>query len=199
MAATTSTMLPLGTPAPDFQLPDTTGRRVSAGDFVGSPALLVMFLCNHCPYVQHVAEEIVRLAREYQARGVGVVAISSNDVAQHPEDGPAQMAQTVVAMGATFPYLYDETQDVATAYRAACTPDFFVFDAGRRLVYRGQLDGARPGNDVPVTGHDLRAALDAVLGGTPVPEPQLPSLGCNIKWKPGREPDYAVPLPFTSA
>ncbi len=199
MAATASTMLPLGTPAPEFHLPDTTGRCVSAGDFAGSPALLVMFLCNHCPYVQHVAEEIVRLAREYQARGVGVVAISSNDVAQHPEDGPAQMAQTVVAMGATFPYLYDETQDVATAYRAACTPDFFLFDAGRRLAYRGQLDGARPGNDVPVTGHDLRAALDAVLGGTPVPEPQLPSLGCNIKWKPGREPDYAVPLPHRSA
>ncbi|MGO9207919.1 MAG: thioredoxin family protein [Candidatus Limnocylindrales bacterium] len=199
MAATASTMLALGTPAPDFHLPDTTGRRVSAGDFAGSPALLVMFLCNRCPYVQHIAEEIVRLAREYQARAVGVVAISSNDVAQHPEDGPAQMAQTVVAMGATFPYLYDETQDVATAYRAACTPDFFLFDAGRRLVYRGQLDGARPGNDVPVTGHDLRAALDAVLGGTPVPEPQLPSLGCNIKWKPRCEPDYAVPLPHTSA
>lgn len=193
MAATASTMLPLGTRAPDFHLPDPAGTLVSRDDFANCPALLVMFLCNHCPYVRHVAEEVVRVAREYQARGVGVVAISSNDVSQHPEDGPAAMAEVAAAMRATFPYLYDESQDVAKAYRAACTPDFFLFDADRRLVYRGQLDGARPGNEVPVNGHDLRAALDAVLAGRPAPEPQLPSLGCNIKWKPGNEPEYVAP------
>ena len=193
MAATASTMLSLGTAAPDFQLPDATGRLVSRDDFVGSPALLVMFLCNHCPYVKHVAEELVRFAREYQARGVGVVAISSNDVAKYPEDGPARMAEVAAAMGATFAYLYDETQDVAKAYHAACTPDFFLFKADGGLVYRGQLDGARPGNDVPVSGHDLRAALDAVLAGTPAPEPQRRSIGCSIKWKPGNEPDYVAP------
>jgi peroxiredoxin len=183
-------MLSLGTDAPDFHLPDSTGRLVSRDDFAGSPALLVMFLCNHCPYVQHVAEEMVRLAKEYQARGVGVVAVSSNDVAEYPDDSPARMAEVATTMGFTFPYLYDETQDVAKAYHAACTPDFFLFGASRRLVYRGQLDGARPGNGVPVSGHDLRAALDAVLADKPVPEAQLPSLGCNIKWKPGYEPDY---------
>jgi peroxiredoxin len=190
MAPTASTMLPLGTVAPSFRLPDPAGRLVSTDDFTGNPALLVMFLSNHCPYVKHVAEEVVRLAAEYQARGVAVVAIASNDVVQHPEDGPAAMAQVAAAMGATFPYVYDETQDVAKAYHAACTPDFFLFDADRHLVYRGQLDGARPGNDVAVTGRDLRAALDAVLAGAPAPEPQLPSLGCNIKWKPGQAPDY---------
>jgi peroxiredoxin len=192
MAATASTMLPLGTGAPDFHLPDSTGRLVSRDDFVGKPALLVMFLCNHCPYVQHVAEEVVRVAEEYQARGVGVVAVSSNDVEQYPDDSPARMAEVATAMGFTMPYLYDETQEVAKAYHAACTPDFFLFDADRRLVYRGQLDGARPGNGVPVSGHDLRAALDAVLADKPVPEPQLPSLGCNIKWKPGNEPDFVA-------
>jgi len=190
MAATASTMLPLGTNAPDFHLPDSTGRLVSRDDFAGSPALLVMFLCNHCPYVRHVAEEMVRLAGDYGARGVGVVAISSNDVEQFPEDDPVRMAEVAAAMGLTVPYLYDETQEVAKAYHAACTPDFFLFDADRKLAYRGQLDGARPGNDLPVNGHDLRAALDAVLAGKPVPEPQLPSLGCNIKWKPGNEPEY---------
>jgi peroxiredoxin len=181
VAATASTMIPLGTAAPDFHLPDTSGLLVSRDDFAPSPALLVMFLCNHCPYVRHVAEETVRLSREYQARGVGVVAISSNDVAQFPEDGPARMREVAAAMGFTVPYLYDETQEVARAYHAACTPDFFLFDADRRLSYRGQLDGARPGNDVPVSGRDLRAALDAVLAGKPVPEPQTPSLGCSIK------------------
>jgi peroxiredoxin len=192
VAATASTMLSLGTPAPDFRLPDGAGRLVARDDFAASHALLVMFLCNHCPYVKHVAEEVVRLAAEYQARGVGIVAISSNDVVQVPEDGPAQMAEVAAAMGFTVPYLYDETQEVAKAYHAACTPDFFVFDAGRRLAYRGQLDGARPANDVPVDGRDLRAALDAILAGRQVPEPQLPSLGCNIKWKPGNEPEYFV-------
>jgi peroxiredoxin len=190
MVATASTMLPLGTSAPGFHLPDTSGRLVAMEDFAGRPALLVMFLGNHCPYVKHVADELVRLAAEYQARGVAVVAISSNDAVQYPDDGPARMAEVAAAMGATFPYLYDETQDVAKAYHAACTPDFFLFDADRSLVYRGQLDGARPGNDIPVSGHDLRAALDAVLAGAPLPEPQLPSLGCNVKWKPGNEPDY---------
>ena len=190
MAATASTMLPLGTSAPGFHLPDPSGRLVAMEDFAGRPALLVMFLSNHCPYVKHVADELVRVAAEYQARGIAVVAISSNDVALYPEDGPARMAEVAAAMGATFPYLYDETQDVAKAYHAACTPDLFLFGADRRLVYRGQLDGARPGNDIPVSGHDLRAALEAVLAGTPVPEPQLPSLGCNVKWKPGNEPDY---------
>ena len=193
MAATASTMLPLGTTAPDFHLPDTTGRLVSRDDFAAGSALLVMFLCNHCPYVKHVAEEVVRLSREYQARGIGIVAISSNDVEQFPEDGPLRMAEIAVAMGLTVPYLYDETQDVAKAYHAACTPDFFLFDADRRLAYRGQLDGARPGNGVAVSGHDLRAALDAVLAGAAQPEPQLPSLGCSIKWKPGNEPDYVAP------
>jgi peroxiredoxin len=193
MAATASTMLPLGTVAPDFHLPDAAGRLVSRDDFAGRPALLVIFLCNHCPYVKHVAEEVVRIGAEYQARGVGVVAISSNDVAQFPEDGPARMAEVAAAMGFTVPYLYDEAQDVAKAYHAACTPDFFLFDAARVLAYRGQLDGARPGNDVPVTGHDLRVALDVVLAGTRVPGPQLPSLGCSIKWKPGHEPDYVAP------
>ncbi len=192
MVATASAMLPLGTEAPDFALPDTTGALVSRDDFAGRQALLVMFVCNHCPYVRHVGEEIVRIGREYAARGVGIVAISSNDVAQHPEDGPGPMAEVARTMGLTVPYLYDETQAVAKAYQAACTPDFFLFDRDRRLVYRGQLDGARPGNDVPVTGRDLRAALDAVLAGEPVPEPQLPSLGCNIKWKPGNEPAYAL-------
>ncbi len=192
MAATASTMLPLGTPAPDFRLTDGAGRPVARDDFAASPALLVMFLCNHCPYVKHVAEEVVRLAAAYQARGVGIVAISSNDVEQVPEDGPARMAEVAAAMRFTVPYLFDETQEVAKAYHAACTPDFFVFDAGRRLAYRGQLDGARPANDVPVDGRDLRAALDAILAGRPVPEPQRPSLGCSIKWKRGNEPGYFV-------
>jgi peroxiredoxin len=186
-------MHPLGTLAPDFRLPDTSGRLVSRDDFAASPALLVMFLCNHCPYVKHVGVEVVRLSGEYQARGVGIVAISSNDVAQFPEDGPARMGEVAAAMGFTVPYLYDETQEVAKAYHAACTPDFFLFDEDRRLVYRGQLDGARPGNGVPVSGHDLRAALFAALAGAPAPEPQRPSLGCSIKWKPGNEADYVAP------
>lgn len=195
MTVTPSTMLPLGTEAPPFSLPDVvSGATVSLAELSGRPALLVMFLCNHCPYVRHVGAELTRLAAEYQARGVAVVAISSNDVAQVPEDGPERMAEVVRLMGATFPYLYDESQEVAKAYRAACTPDLFLFDAARRLVYRGQLDAARPGNDVPVTGADLRAALDAVLAGAQVPEDQRPSSGCNIKWKPGNEPDYATSL-----
>jgi peroxiredoxin len=184
-------MLPLGTSAPDFRLPDTGGRLVALDDFADRPALLVMFICNHCPYVRHVVDEIARVGREYLAAGVGIVAISSNDVAQYPEDGPQAMATFAADKGFEFPYLYDESQEVAAAYQAACTPDFFLFDASRRLVYRGQLDGARPSNEVPNDGADLRAALDAALAGRAVPERQVPSAGCNIKWKPGHQPEYA--------
>jgi peroxiredoxin len=183
-------MLPLGTKAPPFSLPDTEGRTVSLADLAGAPALLVMFLCNHCPYVKHVADALARLADEYRQRGVAVVGINSNDVDAHPDDSPAKMADEAKLRGYTFPYLYDATQEVAKQYRAACTPDFFLFDAEQRLVYRGQMDSSRPGSEVPVTGEDLRAALDAVLVGRSPAEPQRPSLGCNIKWKPGNEPDY---------
>jgi peroxiredoxin len=180
-----SAMLPLGTKAPQFRLPDPHGKLVSSEDFQGAPALLVVFLCNHCPYVKHVQSAFAALAREYQARGARIVGISSNDVEAFPEDGPEKMAEEIVSAGYTFPYLYDESQEVAQAYRAACTPDFFLFDRGARLVYRGQFDGSRPKNNVPVTGADLRAALDAVLEGRPVPSDQRPSVGCNIKWKSG--------------
>jgi len=183
-------MLPLGTAAPDFRLPDTNGRLVGLSDFANAPALLVMFLCNHCPYVKHIRSGLAQLGRDYQARGVALVGINANDADQYPEDSPAQMRAEVRAAGYTFPYLYDASQAVAKAFRAACTPDFFLFDRHRRLVYRGQFDDSRPGNGIPVTGKDLRAALDAVLAGQPVPANQKPSLGCNIKWKPGNEPDY---------
>ena len=191
MALTPSTMLELGTQAPDFSLPDTDGQTVSLSDFAGSKALLVMFICNHCPFVIHVREELAKLGKDYQAKGVGVVAISSNDVATHPDDSPAKMKQEVANAGYTFPYLYDESQTIAKAYRAACTPDFYVFDGDCKLTYRGQLDESRPNSGIPVTGKDLRAALDAVLEGRSAPEDQLPSMGCNIKWKAGAEPDYA--------
>ena len=190
MAAKTSTMLELGTRAPAFQLRDTDGQRVALTDFAGAPALLVMFICNHCPYVQHVRSALVALGHEYQGRGVALVAISSNDVQQYPADSPEMMRLEKEAAGYTFPYLFDEDQRVAAAYQAACTPDFFLFDAGQRLVYRGQLDDSRPGNGRPVTGADLRAALDAVLAGRPVSQEQKPSLGCSIKWKPGNEPAW---------
>jgi peroxiredoxin len=191
MSLTPSTMLPIGTVAPGFHLPDTDGRMVSLDEFKDSPALLVIFLCNHCPYVKHVRHELTRFCREYQAKGVAVVGINSNDVLNHPDDSPAMMAKEKVDIGYTFPYLYDETQAIAKAYQAACTPDFYVFDKATKLVYRGQMDGSRPGNGAPVTGKDLRAALDAVLrGATPVGE-QRPSMGCNIKWKRGNEPDYS--------
>ena len=190
MVKTTSTMLSLGTPAARFSLPDTEGNTVSLGDFADAPALLVIFMCNHCPYVKHVADGLAGLAKEYQERGVAVVGINSNDAASFPDDAPEKMAQEVKLRGYTFPYLYDESQEVAKAYRAACTPDFYVFDGRRKLVYRGQMDSSRPQSGVEVTGNDLRAALDAVLAGQPVPEDQKPSLGCNIKWKPGGEPDY---------
>jgi peroxiredoxin len=183
-------MLPLGTPAPDFTLPDPDGKTVSLAEFRDAPALLVVFMCNHCPYVKHVRQRLAGLARDYQAKGVAVVGINSNDVANYPDDSPEKMREEIENAGYTFPYLYDEDQSVAHAYHAACTPDFFVFDRDRKLVYRGQMDDSRPGNDKPVTGADLRAALDAVLAGEPVSEQQKPSAGCNIKWKKGNEPDY---------
>jgi peroxiredoxin len=190
MVRTASTMLPLGVAAPDFSLPDTNGRTVSLAEFADAPALLAVFLCNHCPYVKHVAAGLAELAAEYQGRGVAVVGVNSNDVDAFPDDSPAKMAEEAKARGYTFPYLFDATQQVAKAYRAACTPDFYVFDRRRKLVYRGQMDSSRPGGGVPVTGEDLRTALDAVLADQPVPAVQKPSLGCNIKWKPGNEPDY---------
>jgi len=190
MAAVISTMLPLGSMAPDFRLPDTNGKMVALSDFKGKPALLVMFICNHCPYVKHIQLGLAQLARDYLPRGVAIVGISSNDVANYPADSPAEMAKEVKSAGYVFPYLYDEIQAVAKAYRAACTPDFYVFDKDRRLVYRGQFDDSRPGSGFPVTGQDLRAALDAVLAGQPVSLSQKPSLGCNIKWKAGNEPEY---------
>jgi peroxiredoxin len=190
MARTPSTMLELGTRAPDFRLPGTDGRTVALSDFAGREALLVMFICNHCPFVKHVQAELARLGRDCEARDVGVVAISSNDVAAYPQDGLPAMREERARAGYTFPYLLDESQEVAKAYRAACTPDLYLFDAERKLVYRGQLDDSRPGNGVPVTGQDLRAAIHALLSGQPVSPRQKASLGCNIKWKPGNEPDY---------
>lgn len=190
MARTPSTMLPLGTPAPPFRLPDTDGTPVALDDLRGAPALLVMFICNHCPFVKHVRGELAALGRDYAPRGVAVFAISSNDARAYPQDGPEAMRREKEEAGYPFPYLWDETQEVAQAYKAACTPDFFLFDGERRLVYRGQLDDSRPGNGRPVTGRDLRAALDATLQGRPVSIEQTPSIGCNIKWKPGNEPAY---------
>lgn len=193
MVAVPSTMLGLGTRAPDFGLPDTDGRTVSLADFTDAPALLVMFICNHCPYVKHVRHEIARLARDYMAKGVGVVGISANDASAYPDDSPERMKEEKAQVGYPFPYLYDESQAVAQAYRAACTPDFYLFDKARRLVYRGQLDDSRPSKPVPVTGRDVRAALDAVLAGRPVSPEQIPSVGCNIKWKPGNAPEWFGP------
>ena len=190
MVAVNSTMLPLGTKAPDFRLPDTSGKTISLADFKAAPALVVVFMCNHCPYVKHMREGLAKLARDYQPKSVAMVGISSNDVANYPDDSPAKMAAEAKSAGYVFSYLYDESQEVAKAYKAACTPDFYVFDKDQRLVYRGQLDDSRPGNGMPVTGKDVRSALDAVLSGQPVSPTQKPSIGCNIKWKPGNEPDY---------
>jgi peroxiredoxin len=183
-------MLPLGKKAPAFCLPDTEGNMVSLADFADAPALLVVFMCNHCPYVKHVRAFLADLVREYQRKDVAAVAINSNDIEAYLDDSPEKMAEEAAAYGYTFPYLFDESQQVAKAYRAACTPDFYVFDGRRRLVYRGQMDDSRPGNQKTMTGADLRTALDAVLEGRPVSPDQRPSLGCNIKWKPGNEPDY---------
>ena len=184
MALTESNMLELGVKAPDFMLPDTvSGKMMSLSDIKSEKATVVIFSCNHCPYVIHVNPELVRVAKDYQARGVSFVAISSNDVDKYPQDGPDKMKELAEQVGYTFPYLYDETQAVARAYDAACTPDIYVFDGALTLVYRGRLDGSRPGNDLPLTGADLRAALDAVLAGEAVNPKQYPSAGCNIKWK----------------
>jgi peroxiredoxin len=182
-------MLSLGTRAPDFSLPNVDGRKVSRTDFAGRP-LLVVFMCNHCPFVIHIRPGLKAFSDEYQAKGLGIVGISSNDVTTHPQDGPEQMQAEARSAGYTFPYLYDADQSVARAYRAACTPDLFLFDADHSLVYRGQFDSSRPGNGLPVTGADLRAACDAVLAGQPVSGEQRPSIGCNIKWKAGHEPEY---------
>ena len=188
--AATSTMLPLGTTAPEFALADVvSGRTVTLQDFGDQKALLVMFICRHCPYVAHVRPALAGLAREHVGSRLGIVAISANDPAVHPEDAPEGLAAEVVEAGYTFPYLFDETQEVAKAYTAACTPDFFLFDGDRRLAYRGQFDASRPGNGVPVTGEDLRAAIEAVLQDRPVAEDQHPSVGCSIKWRPGNEPN----------
>ena len=191
MVKTASTqMLALGAAAPDFALPDAaTGRSVRLADFAGKP-LVVAFICNHCPFVKHVRDGLARFGRDYAARGLAFVAINSNDITEHPDDSPAKMKDEARAAGYVFPYLFDESQAVARAYKAACTPDFFVFDKAHKLAYRGQFDGSRPGNDVPVTGEDLRAAADAVLAGKPLRGEQRPSLGCNIKWKPGNAPAW---------
>ena len=195
MARTPSTMLRLGTQAPGFSLPEpASGKTVASTDFSGRP-LLVMFICNHCPFVIHVRAEMQRMAADYQARGIAVVAINANDADHYPDDSPEKMIEEVRQHGYTFPYLYDETQDVAKAYKAACTPDFFLYDKNHQLAYRGQFDDSRPQSGIPVTGADLRAACDAVLAGKPVPEPQKPSIGCNIKWKSGNEPEYFTGQP----
>jgi peroxiredoxin len=191
MALTPSTMLPLGTSAPDFQLPDTNGKIVSLADFKNARALLVIFMCNHCPYVIHLRAALAHFARDYAPKNVAIVGINANDVKNYPADSPAKMKDEVKSAGYIFPYLYDETQAVAKNYHAACTPDFFLFGENQKLVYRGQFDASRPGNGIPATGKDLRAALDAVLAGENVSEIQAPSIGCNIKWKTGNEPDYS--------
>jgi len=193
MVRTASTMLPLGTHAPDFALPDTDGNTVQRSDFAGKRALVVIFMCNHCPYVKHVASELVRVSNDYMAKGVGFVGISSNDATVYPDDGPEAMKKEALAQGYQFPYLFDADQSVAVAYNAACTPDIYVFDSEMKLVYRGQLDDSRPKSDRPLNGSDLRNALDAVLAGQPVSAEQRPSIGCNIKWKHGAEPEYFNP------
>ena len=197
MVKTASTMLPLGTIAPDFRLPNIDGQMMSLGEIATGKGLVVMFICNHCPFVKHVAPELVRLTKDYEARGIRFVGISSNDVAAYPADSPEMMKQEAAAQGYTFPYLFDETQQVAQAYRAACTPDFYIFDQNKRLVYRGQLDDSRPGNGKPLNGSDLRGALDLLLSGAELPADQRPSIGCNIKWKPGHEPTYFNPAGVT--
>jgi peroxiredoxin len=191
MARTESTMLSLRSTAPNFELPDvTTGQLVSLSKFVGTKALLVIFMCEHCPFVKHVQDELARLGHDYVSQGVGIVAISANDVSNYPQDAPEHLKAMAQHLNLNYPILYDETQAVAKSYQAACTPDFFLFDADHRLIYRGQLDDSRPGNDKPVTGKDLRAAIDAALAGAPTISDQKPSIGCNIKWKPGNAPAY---------
>lgn len=193
MVKTASTMLPLGTRAPDFRLPNVDGSEVSLADLSGGKALVVMFICNHCPFVKHIASQLVSLYNDYRPKGVHFVGISSNDISTHPDDSPEAMKIEAKTQGYQFPYLYDQSQAVAKSYHAACTPDIFVFDESLKLVYRGQIDDSRPRNGKPVTGADLRAALDAIVSGAPVPEKQTPSIGCNIKWIQGSEPEYFNP------
>ena len=190
MVKTASTMLPLGTDAPSFSLPNVDGRTVSLSDFASAKGLLVIFMCNHCPFVKHLRTALAEFGREYQAQGLAVVGINSNDVATHPEDSPAKMIEEHRSAGYTFPYVFDATQEIAQAYKAACTPDFFLFDGRQSLVYRGQFDASRPGNGKPVTGSDLRTAVEAMLAGKPALLEQRASIGCNIKWIEGNEPDY---------
>jgi peroxiredoxin len=190
MSATPSTMLAIGTPMPAFQLPDYNGRLVSSQDFASAPALLVAFICPHCPFVRHIRAGLATFTTEYLARGLAIVGINSNDVRAFPQDDPAGMRREAQSMGYGFPYLFDETQQVAKDFHAACTPDLFLFDRSRRLVYRGQFDDSRPGGSIAVTGRDIREAADAVLAGLPITGPQRASIGCNIKWKPGNEPAY---------
>ena len=190
MAATPSTMLSLGTSMPAFRLRNVNGEFVSSEQFAGASGVLVVFMCPHCPFVQHVRSEIARFAKDYQAKGLRVVGINSNDTTAFPQDGVDGMKREIEEASYTFPYLLDDTQDVAKAYRAACTPDFFLFDRNVKLAYRGQLDASRPGNNIPLAGSDLRAAADAVLAGRAPAADQKPSVGCNIKWKPGNAPDY---------
>lgn len=186
--AVNSTMMPLGTQAPDFGLPDPSGRVWTLAGFAAAPGLLVMFICNHCPYVQHIAPTLATTTAEWQRRGIAVVGVQSNDWDAYPDDSPTRMAEVAAASGYSFPYVVDEDQQTARAFGAACTPDFFLFDGDRRLVYRGRFDASRPGTDTPVTGEDLGAAVDSVLDGTPMPPDQLPSIGCGIKWRLGNEP-----------
>jgi peroxiredoxin len=189
MAVESTQDTPLGSAAPDFALPDTvSGRTIRLADYAASPALLVTFICNHCPYVIHVRPSLVQFAREYQPRGLAIVAISANDPQTHPQDGPEQMTLEAKKSGFSFPYLFDQTQQTAKAYHAVCTPEFYLFDSERRLVYRGRFDASRPNSQIPVTGTELRAAADAVLAGRPVPAEQKPSVGCSIKWRPGNAP-----------
>ena len=191
MSLTPSTMLALGTPAPNFKLPNiTSGNMVSLDDFKGKKALLVMFICRHCPYVQHVEEEIAKIGQDYQNKDIGIISISANDINLYPQDSPENLREMAQELNLDFPYLYDKSQEIAKAYTAACTPDFFLFDKDRKLVYRGQLDDSRPGNNLPVTGKDLRDVIDAILEDKPINPNQKPSIGCNIKWKPGNEPSH---------
>ena len=191
MALTPSTMLKLGTPAPDFRLPDTSGRMLSLKDFEDADAFLIVFMCNHCPYVKHIRPALAVFAREYQPKGLAVVGINANDAEKYEDDSPEKMVDEVANAGYTFPYLFDESQETAKAYHAACTPDLFLFDKDRKLVYRGQFDDSRPGNNIPLSGRDIRAAVNAVLAGKDVSTEQHPSIGCNIKWKAGNEPNYS--------
>lgn len=191
MVLTPSTMLPLGTMAPDFSLLEVvSGQTLTLKDVTGEKGLLVMFICRHCPFVKHIQDQLAQLGKDYQSQGLGIVAISANNAVSHPDDAPDKLREMAEKVGFVFPFLYDETQAIAKAYKAACTPDFFLFDSETKLVYRGQLDDSRPGNDQPVTGKDLRTAIDLVLAGQPIPPDQKPSIGCNIKWKPGSEPNY---------